>query len=201
MTRPCAVPRLLLPLVCLVALLSGCSVFDGFGEADGTGDKGYISGDGAITTRAVAEREQPIELVGEDLDGNELDLTGFRGTPVVVVVWGSWCPPCVAEAPAVVEAAEDLGDDAQFVGLNLRDGNQAQARAFERNYDVPFPSFYSPDGQEMLAFQGVLTPRSIPAFVVLDTEGRVAASINGGLPSKQTLIDLVEDVGSGAARG
>ena len=150
--------------------------------------------------RAVEEREEPISLEGEDLEGRPLSLEALRGTPVVVTVWGSWCPPCVAEAPDVVDAAEQLGDDAAFVGLNLRDGNPAQALAFERNYEVPFPSFYSPDGREMLAFQGVLTPRSIPAFVVLDAEGRVAASINGGLPSTQTLVDLVRDV-EGAGRG
>lgn len=184
-------------LLTSVLLLSGCSAFGGL---DGTGEKGYISGDGAIVQRAVEEREEPISLEGEDLDGEPLDLADLRGRPAVVVVWGSWCPPCVEEAPDVVAAAEQLEGEASFVGLNLRDGNQAQAQAFERNYDVPFPSFYSPDGREMLAFQGVLTPRSIPAFVVLDDEGRVAASINGGLPSKQTLIDLVEDVG-GAGRG
>ena len=150
--------------------------------------------------RAVDEREDAISLDGEDLRGEPLSLEELRGKPVVVTVWGSWCPPCVAEAPDVVEAAERLGDDAAFVGLNLRDGNQAQGLAFERNYDVPFPSFYSPDGREMLAFRGVLTPRSIPAFVVLDAEGRVAASINGGLPSTQTLVDLVGDA-EGAGRG
>ena len=45
---------------------------------------------------------------------------------------------------------------------------------------MPYPSFYSPDGKAMLAFAGVLTPNSIPATVVLDGEGRVAASIIGG---------------------
>ncbi len=191
--RPAAV---LLSCVVALLVLSGCS------SLEGTGDTGYISGDGTIVQRAVAEREEPISLTGEDLAGEPLSLADLRGTPVVVTVWGSWCPPCVAEAPDVVAAAERLGDDAAFVGLNLRDPDTAQGQAFERNYDVPFPSFYSPDGKEMLAFRGVLTPRSIPAFVVLDAQGRVAASINGGLPSTETLVDLVEDVrGGGTARG
>jgi thiol-disulfide isomerase/thioredoxin len=201
-----AVPRLLATLLArgLSGVLVGVLALTGCTSQEGTGDSGYISGDGAITQRAVDQREEPIELTGEDLDGQELDLAELRGTPVVVVVWGSWCPPCVAEAPDVVEAAERLGDEAQFVGINLRDGDPAQGRAFERNYEVPFPSFYSPDGREMLAFEGVLTPRSIPAFVILDEEGRVAASINGGLPSVTTLVELVEDVTPGreaSARG
>ena len=107
----------------------------------------------------------------------------------------------MAEAPGVVDAAEQLDGDAEFVGINLRDGDPAQGQAFERNYDLPYPSFYSPDGREMLAFQGVLTPRSIPSFVVLDDQGRVAASIIGSLPSTTTLVDLVEDVAGSADRG
>jgi thiol-disulfide isomerase/thioredoxin len=189
---------LLLSTLLLTGSLSGCGMFGGL---DGTGEKGYISGNGDIVQRAADDREAPIELTGEDLEGNELDLADLRGKPVVVVVWGSWCPPCVAEAPDVVAAAEQLGDEAEFVGIDLRDGDPAQGLAFQRNYDLPYPSFYSPDGREMLAFEGVLTPRSIPAFVVLDEEGRVAASINGRLPSTQTLVDLVEDAAAGAARG
>jgi len=63
-----------------------------------------------------------------------------------------------------------------------------------RTFDVPFPSFYSPDGEALLAFPGVLGLRTIPAFAVLDPEGRVAASIIGKLPSRQTLVDLTQDV-------
>ena len=53
----------------------------------------------------------------------------------------------------------------------------------------------------MLAFSGTLTPNSIPSFVVLDAEGRVAASIIGELPSKLTLTDLVEGVAAERADG
>jgi hypothetical protein len=53
----------------------------------------------------------------------------------------------------------------------------------------------------MLAFDGVLTIRSIPSFVVLDAEGRPAASIVGKLPSRTTLVELVEDVAAETADG
>ena len=175
-------------LVCVLAL-AGCT------SLEGTGDKGFVSGEGQVVQVAADERDEPIELEGEDLEGEPLDLADFRGKPVVVTVWGSWCAPCREEAPEVVAAAEELGDDAHFVGINLRDSNQAQAQAFVRTFDVPYPSFYSPDGMAMLAFDGTLTPNSIPSFVVLDEEGRVAASIVGTLPSQTTLVELVRDVG------
>lgn len=153
-----------------------------------------MTGDGRVTQLAPDERDQPVTLSGDDLDGKTLDLEQFRGTPVVMVVWGSWCAPCRAEAPAVVAAAEELEGEAQFVGINIRDASPEQAKSFVRTFDVPYPSYFSPDGKAMLALSGTLTPNSIPSFVVLDREGRVAASIIGELPSTTTLVEVTRDV-------
>jgi len=172
----------------LLLALTACT------SLQGTGDKGFVTGDGRIRTVEAVDRKDPIELSGNDLDGKPLDIADFRGKPVVVAVWGSWCGPCRGEAPDVVAAATELGDRAQFVGINLRDSSTDNAKAFVRNFEVPYPSIYSPDGQAMLQFSGTLGPRTIPAFVVLDGDGRIAASIIGELPSTQTLVDLVADV-------
>jgi thiol-disulfide isomerase/thioredoxin len=185
----------------LSALLAGLLLLAGCSGLEGTGGKGYVTGEGNVVQRAAEDRESPIELTGEDLDGDPLDVADFRGTPVVVVVWGAWCPPCRAEMPEVVEAAEELGDRAQFVGINLREPSVDDARSFVRTFDVPYPSFYSPDGKAMLAFRGFLTPNSIPSFAVLDAEGRVAAVIPGALPSRLTLVELVDDVAMETADG
>ncbi|GAB3761651.1 thiol-disulfide isomerase/thioredoxin [Nocardioides ginsengisegetis] len=153
-----------------------------------------MTGDGSVTEVAPSDRGDVVGLTGSDLDGQDVDIAAFHGKPVVVVVWGSWCTPCRAEAPDVVAAANELGDKAQFLGINIRDASTDQAKGFVRTFDVPYPSVFSPKGDALLAFRGTLTPNSIPSFVVLDGEGRVAASIIGELPSTQTLVDLVGDV-------
>ena len=181
-------------LGCLL-LLTGCS------SLQGTGDKGFYTGDGGVNVVKAVDRGDPVELTGTDLDGNPIDLADYRGKPVVITVWGSWCGPCRAEAPDVVATANELGDRAQFVGINLRDPSTTSSKAFVRNFDVPYPSVFSPDGKAMLQFQGTLGPNSIPSFVVLDAEGRVAASILGTLPSQQTLVDLVSDVAAESTDG
>ncbi|GAA4362215.1 TlpA disulfide reductase family protein [Nocardioides caricicola] len=179
-----------LTLACALLLSTGCS------SLEGTGDKGYVSGNGEVQIVKATDRGDPVEYAGEDLEGDPIALADFRGKPTVVNVWGSWCAECVAEAPDLVDAAEELGDSASFVGINLRDGSTAQALSHDEKYGVEYPSFYEPDGKALLAFPGVLTPRAVPATVVLDAEGRVAASILGPIPSTQTLVDVVEDVAS-----
>jgi thiol-disulfide isomerase/thioredoxin len=186
--------RALVLLACLLAL-TGCS------GLQGTGDKGYVTGDGQIAQIAVDERSEPIAVSGEDLEGRPLDLESFRGKPVVMVVWGAWCPPCRKEAPDVVAAAKELDGVAEFVGVNIRDTSTAAPQSFVRRFDVPYPSFYSPDGQALLPFPRPLGPNTIPATVVLDSDGRLAASIIGSLPSTQTLVDLVQDVTEESAGG
>ena len=92
-------------------------------------------------------------------------------------------------------AARELDKDGvAFVGINTKDSSPDQGLAFERRYDVPYPSFFDPSGRTLLAFHGTLNPSAIPSTVVLDEQGRVAASILGELPSQQTLVDLVRDV-------
>ena len=174
-------------LACLLALV-GCS------GLSGTGAKGYISGEGVPVEVEAVDRGAPVELTGDDLDGNPIDLADLRGKPVVLNVWASWCPPCRVEQPDLNEAAAQLGDEATFVGLNIRDASEDNAAAYVRNLDVPYPSIYSADGSALLPFAGTLTPRSIPSTVVLDAEGRVAASVNGRIPTTRTLLSLVDEV-------
>lgn len=176
------------------ALLLGLALLAGCSDVEATGDAGYVSADGQLTEYEPADRGEPIVLEGEDLEGQPLSLADLRGKPVVVNVWGSWCPPCRAEAPDLVAAAAELGDSASFVGINNRDSSTAQAQSFEREYGVEYPSFYSPDGRALLAFAGSLSPRAIPSTTILDSEGRVAATIVGRVPSATTVTTLVETV-------
>ena len=71
-----------------------------------------------------------------------------------------------------------------FVGVNTRDASPEQGLAFQRRYDVPYPSLFDPAGRTLLAFSGTLVPSAIPSTVVLDAQGRVAASILGEVPSR-----------------
>lgn len=182
-----AVPAL---LALAVTLLTGCA-----GDADpGGGETRFVAGDGAITIVPEDERRAPVALEGTTLAGDPLNLTTLQGKPVVINVWGSWCAPCRQEAPALQAAHETLtSDGVSFVGLNTGDPDVEPAQAFERTYGITYPSLYDDKGTLLLALRGAVPPKAIPTTLVLDAQGRIAARVNGGLPSTQTLVDLVHD--------
>ena len=181
----------ILAVAVLLLTASGCSSFHGLNGTDG---KTWVEGDGTPKQIPAGDRGKPIDFSGDDLDGRSLSLAPMRGKPTVVSVWWAGCPPCRKEAPLLVGARKQLGDRAHFVGIDVRDSGTAGPKTFERQFGIDWPSFYSPGGEALLAFPGAITPNSIPATLVLDARGRVAASIIGALPSQLTLVEIVQQV-------
>lgn len=192
MTRSRPVPATvrLVPLLLAGLLLSACG-----GGVESKGDQGYVSGNGVITVLDEEDRYVPEEVSGESLEGEPLSLSSYDGKVVVINVWGAWCPPCRAEADDLAVAAKELQPEGvAFLGINTRDTSRDNALSFQRSREVPYPSIYDPSGRTLLAFRGSLRPNSIPSTLVLDEQGRVAATVLGELTSARTLVSLVEEV-------
>lgn len=163
-------------------------------SAPGTGTKGYIAGNGAVTIIDEGDRQPAPRLDGESLDGGAISLGGSPGQVTVVNIWAQWCAPCRAEADDLVEAAQQL-PDVRFVGIDIRD-NRAAAQAFVRANDFPYDSLFDPDGDSLLAFYDIVTIQSPPTTLVIDEQGKVAAIVSGELTAS-TLVGLVRDVAGG----
>jgi thiol-disulfide isomerase/thioredoxin len=175
----------------VVFALAGCTGEGGNASGlrgDGTS---FVSGDGVKTMVPVARRQEPVELTATTLEGDRLDIATLRGKPVVLNVWGSWCPPCRKEAPALQAAAAQLRGKASFVGINTRD-SEAGAQAYERRFKVSYPSLVD-KGTLLLALRGAVSPQDIPSTLVLDRQGRVAARFSGPV-TMLTVTGMVADV-------
>jgi thiol-disulfide isomerase/thioredoxin len=155
--------------------------------------KGYVSGDGSVEKIAAAERQQPVKLQGATVDGGTWSMAEAAGKVVVVNVWGSWCGPCVAEAPDLQKAWDGLskaGKPVQFVGIDFRE-DPARGAAFLKANNITYPSLSDESGVLILALQGKAP--TVPTTLVLDTTGRIAARVNGEVTAS-TLTGLVDDV-------
>jgi peroxiredoxin len=180
-------------LAVLVLPLAGCS-----DSATVSPSAAFPVGDGTVTMVQPVERGAPIDLSGTTLSGKPLALESLRGKPVVLNVWGSWCPPCRKEAPALAAAAPQLkAQGVEMVGINVKDQVTSAAR-FEEEYEISYPSLHD-TGTLLLALRGAVPPNSIPSTVVLDAQGRVAARFNGPI-TEIVLRNLVQDVQDGGSR-
>ena len=164
------------------------------GKSSADEGQSWASGDGIIEQVSPAERKVLPPITGGLLQGGEYDSRELLGMVVVYNVWGSWCAPCREEAPALRKVSRQTRPEGvRFVGINVRD-NDASALAFERRYEIPYPSIRTADSQEaLLAFGSKLPPSAVPSTMIVDREGRLAARVIGKT-SYGTLSALVQDV-------
>jgi thiol-disulfide isomerase/thioredoxin len=188
------VRRIITVMVGVVLAVAGCS--DGqVQRSDDAAQIGYIEGS-SVTTIPPGEREPAPEFGGPLLgrDGAEFNLADARGEIVVLNVWGSWCPPCRKEAPALQAIHEELAEDGvRFVGVNTRDYNTTDALRFEEEFGITYPSVVDTDGRRLLAFRDTLPPNAIPTTLVIDQAGNLAARVLGEV-TETTLRELIGDV-------
>ncbi|MCU0267817.1 MAG: TlpA family protein disulfide reductase [Acidimicrobiales bacterium] len=105
----------------------------------------------------------------ERADGSSGTLADYRGRPLVVNFFGSWCGPCITEMPMLEEVHQATADQATFLGLNVAEPLASGLRLVESTgvtYDVASDA----DGELLAAFGLV----NLPATVVLDADGEVA---------------------------
>ena len=124
---------------------------------------------------AARDQSDPLELSGNDpITGEPVSLAAFRGKPVVLNFWASWCAPCREELPALIEFQE-AHPEAEVVGVNFQD-EPAGARALKDEIGFDFPSIADPEGElgARLGLQGM------PTTYFLDAEHRVVALVAGG---------------------
>ena len=122
----------------------------------------------------AADRKTIGPMSGPDLTGKQtIDVASYRGKVVVLNFWGSWCPPCRAEADGLEYSWQTYrSQPVQFIGINVKDRAPA-GLAFSTSKKITYPSILDFSMRTLLSLRGVPTG-SMPVTVVLDKQGRVA---------------------------
>jgi thiol-disulfide isomerase/thioredoxin len=144
------------------------------------------------------QRTPAPKLVFSDIPGARRQVSQLKGKVIVLNFWATWCPPCKAEMPEFVKAyAEYRARGVEFVGAaNEPRSAKANVRQFVQGMEIQFPIWLEASEEHMKAL-GV--GPGLPATVIVDREGRVAARIAGITDGAQLRALLDRILGEQAA--
>lgn len=134
----------------------------------------------ATTGTGTGEPQLAPDFTVYDADGKAYMLSDFRGKPVVLNYWASWCEPCKSEMPDFDEAYAKYGQDIHFLMVNLTDGSRETvetAGSFIASSGYSFPVYYDTD----LDAAEVYGVNSVPVTYFIDRNGYLVAYGSGAL--------------------
>ena len=118
-----------------------------------------------------------------DLEGDPHKLSDFRGKPVILNFWASWCGPCISEMPAFQECYETYGNEIHFLMVNLTDGAQETvetASQYIEEHGYSFPVYYDTAMEGAYSY-GV---SAVPVSYFLDAQGNFVTWAQGALSAE-----------------
>ncbi len=123
------------------------------------------------------------ELTLADLEGVSRSLKDYRGQVVLVNLWASWCPPCVAELPTLNAFYGDYADQG-FVLIGINAGESpSHVREYVLQRQLNFPIWIDTEQRAGEAFRTM----SLPSSFVIDRQGRVRLEWLGAI--ERTMLD------------
>lgn len=129
----------------------------------------------AATPGEVAVGSVLREATMRGLNGPDQKLSAFRGKPLIINVWASWCPPCIAEMGSLERLAwSDLGQQFTVIGISTDDYPEA-AKGFLRKSNATLNHYID----RQLELEHMLGAAQLPLTVMVDANGRVLGKVVG----------------------
>ena len=150
----------------------------------------------AVSSPAAGESAEETQTAPDftvyDAEGKAVKLSDYFGKPIVLNFWASWCGPCRGEMPDFNAAHEALGDQVQFLMVNMTDGSRETvetASQFIADAGYSFPVLYDKD-MDAASVYGVY---SIPSTYFIAADGTAAGKATGAIDADtlQKGLDLI----------
>lgn len=173
-------------LVVLVLVGVAIAVTDDASDAPATSESGELP--------ALDERPDPDEVFALPpatlegfAGGPPVDLTDFRGQPLVVNFWATWCAPCVKEMPDLQEVAAQAEGTVAFLGIDVEDA-PPNAEPFVESLGITYPLALDPRRE----YSRQVNNFGMPTTLFVDAEGLVRYRHTGALDADQ-LRELIDE--------
>jgi len=136
-------------------------------EAAGpTAEEVYSEAGGALDAGMAA----PLDYTLADMDGVDVSLASFRGKVILLNFWATWCGPCKAEIPDLIDLQAKYPDDLVVLGISV-DDTPEQMRPYAEAYGINYPVLVGNGRDDFKDAYGPLW--GIPVSVIVDREGTV----------------------------
>jgi thiol-disulfide isomerase/thioredoxin len=149
------------------------------GSADGHDDEG-VGVEAAATGACMANAELAnLDFTLPDLDGQQVPLSSFKGKVILLNFWATWCGPCKAEIPHLVELQDQYRDDLVVIGFSVDDPAD-KARAYAEEYKMNYPVLLGLGRDEVQDAYGPIW--GIPTSFLISRDAMVCQKIMGIAP-------------------
>ena len=112
-------------------------------------------------------------LLLEDLEGNTQTLLDWKGKPIFLNFWATWCPPCIAEMPDINKLYQLVNKEVHFAIISV-DEDREKAKKFAKRKGFDFPIYFIKS-----RLPQVYESTIIPTTYVIDTQGNIVITQRG----------------------
>jgi len=156
--------------------------------------------------RFVRNPEPAPDFKVAGLDGKDVTLADSKGKVILVNFWATWCGPCRAEIPDLVELQKKYKDRLQILGLVVDDDDQDAIKEFAEKFGINYPVAIA-SNEIRMQYGGI---PALPTSFMLDAEGRIVQKHEGlrdpvlyeteirallGLPIGNVKVETFDDTG------
>ena len=190
--------RVLYPLAVIATIVVAIWYIDGRGDdaRSTTGEEYGVRSLPAALVPAGAEVEAKVGALAPDFllelaAGGETRLSAYRGQPVVLNFWATWCKPCRQEMPQFVQAYDKYKDDGLvIIGLNMQEGRSV-IQPFAEEYGMDFPVLIDRDGEVGDEYRLL----GLPTTYFIGADGVIKSVFTGPLTDEQNGTNVQGAIG------